>query len=175
MLFRELETERTYLKNISAADREFLYRHFSHAAVNTYLFDAEPPANLNEADAIIALYTAPEPRTLHRWILARKEDGVKLGTCGFHCWEKTESCCDVGYDLFPEYWGNGYMHEALREILRFARTDMSIKKIHACIYPDNHASIRLAEKNGFIFSGAMKDEIFRGKRYPHMMFTLDCI
>jgi ribosomal-protein-alanine N-acetyltransferase len=173
MFFQEMETGRLFLKNISTNDREFIYQMFSNVNVNRYLFDAEPVTDINGADEIIDFFTAPEPRTQHRWILVRKMDGLKLGTCGFHCWDKVDGCCDIGYDLFPDYWGNGYMNEALNKILEFARTDMNIKMIHACVYPDNHASVRLAEKNGFKFQGKMKDEVFRGERYPHKIFSLD--
>jgi ribosomal-protein-alanine N-acetyltransferase len=173
MFFRELETNRLYLKNISPDDRDFIYRQFSDDAVTRFLFDAEPLVDLKGADEIIAFYTQPEPRLQHRWVLVRKSDDAQLGTCGFHCWDKTDSCCDIGYDLFPDYWGNGYMSEALKEILKFAQTDMGIKYIHACIYPDNQASVRLAERNGFIFQGQIKDEIFRDQRYPHNVLTLD--
>lgn len=173
MFFRELETDRLYLKNISLDDRDFIYRQFSDGAVNRYLFDAEPLVDLEGADEIIAFYIQPEPRLQHRWVLVRKMDGAKLGTCGFHCWDRIARCCDIGYDLFPDYWGNGYMSEALTEILKFAQTDMELQHIHACICPDNQASVRLAERNGFIFHGQMKDEIFRDQRYPHKVFTLD--
>ncbi len=65
------------------------------------------------------------------------------------------------------------MNEAVQAILQFACNDMFIEHIYACIYPDNHASIRLAGKKGFAFHGQMKDEIFRGKRYPHKVLSLD--
>ena len=42
MLFKELETDRLILKNISPEDNEFIYTLFSNDQVNKYLFDAEP-------------------------------------------------------------------------------------------------------------------------------------
>lgn len=173
MFFRELETDRLFLKNISLNDREFIFAQFSNNKVNRYLFDAEPCIDIQGADEIIDFYIKPEPRTQHRWIIVRKEDGAKIGTCGFHCWDNLKGYCDVGYDLDPDFWGKGYMSEAMREILTFARCDMKIRHIDACIYPDNHASINLAEKFGFVFTGKMKDEIFRGQKYPHKIFALE--
>ena len=174
MFFRELETNRLFLKNISTKDKDFIFAEFSNDKINLYLFDAEPLTDIQEADEIINFYTQPEPRNQQRWVCVRKSDDVKLGTCGFHCWDKSESRCDVGYELLPDFWGNGYMSEAMREILKFARNDMKIKYINACIYPDNHASINLAKKLGFVFTGEMKNEIFHGEKYPHKILTLDC-
>ena len=173
MFFRELETDRLLLKNISPDDRDFIYRQFSNDEINRYLFDAEPLVDINGADEIIGFYMQPEPRLRHRWILVKKIDGVKMGTCGFHCWDKSIGCCDVGYDLFPDFWGKGYMSEAMRAILAFAGNDMKIRQINACVYVDNIKSIQLVEKLGFIFHGQMKDETFRGRNYPHRILTLD--
>ena len=170
--FKQLETERLLLKNISSDDSDFIFTLFSNEDVNAFLFDAEPVATIQEADEIIADYTKSEPRSIHRWILVRKDDFAKLGTCGFHCWNKEIGECDVGYDLYPDYWGKGYMSEALAAILQFAENEMKVSKVNACIYSENKPSLKLAEKLGFSFVGQMKNEMFRGEEYPHMILTL---
>jgi ribosomal-protein-alanine N-acetyltransferase len=174
VLFRELETDRLLLKNISSTDRDFIFALFSNDTVNKYLFDSEPITDIGGADKIIDFYLLPEPRGHHRWILVRKDDGTRLGTCGFHRWDNCEACCDVGYDLSPGFWGKGYMSEAMQAALGFAKKEMDIKKINACIHIENERSIKLAEKLGFTFDGQMKDEIFLGKEYPHKIFTYKC-
>jgi ribosomal-protein-alanine N-acetyltransferase len=174
MLFKELETNRLFLKNISSEDRDFILAQFSNDEVTRYLYDAEPLTDTQGADEIINFYIQAEPRGQHRWILTRKEDGVKLGTCGFHCWDKSNGVCEIGYDLFPDFFGKGYMVEAMEAIITFARNEMKIKHINACIYPENDKSVNLAERLGFVFTGQTKDEIFREKAYPHKIFTLDC-
>ena len=92
----------------------------------------------------------------------------------FSLLDKSNGCCDIGYDLYPDYGGNGYMIEALKAICAFARSSMKVKSINACIYIDNKKSIKLAEKLGFVFRGQIKDEIFRSTRYAHKILTLDC-
>jgi len=162
-----------YLKNMKSEDRDFVFTQFSCDEVNRYLFDAESLTDVQGADEIIRFYMRPEPRNHHRWILTRKDDGVKMGTCGFHFWNRTEASCDIGYDLHPDFWGKGYMGEAMKAILLFARNDMKVRRINACIYVGNEKSIKLAERHGFVYKGIMKDEVFRGKKYPHKIFTLD--
>ena len=172
MLFKDLETRRLYLRNISKADLDFIYTQFSNDLVNLHLYDVEPVLDIQGADEIIEYYTQPEPRGHHRWILVRKADDVKIGTCGFHGWDRENKCCDIGYDLYPDYWGNGFMFEALLAIIDFAMKDMDIKCINACIYTENEKSFMLAEKLGFQFSGKIKNEIFLGNKYPHKIFSL---
>jgi Acetyltransferases, including N-acetylases of ribosomal proteins len=172
MFFNELETDRLFLKNISMYDREFILEQFSNIEVNRYLFDAEPLIDILGADEIIDFYVQPKPRAQHRWILVRKSDGTKIGTCGFHCWDKLNGCCDIGYDLYPDYWGKGYMGEALRAICAFARSNMKLRSINAGISVNNEKSIKLAEKLGFTFNGSIKNGNFRGEAYPHKIFVL---
>lgn len=170
MIFTQLETSRLFLKNIDQTDRAFIFSQFSDDDVNRYLFDAEPLTNIEEADDIIGFYTVAESRFQHRWILVRKEDGIKIGTCGFHCWDQKNRSIEMGYDLKKDFWGHGYMTEALKEIIDFAVNAMQIKSIQACISVDNSKSIDLIKKLGFVLTGS-KDEHFRGKPYPHHLFT----
>lgn len=170
-MFRPLETERLILKNIGSDDRAFILDMFSDDAVNKYLFDAEPLQNLEEADEIIDFYIQSEPRNQHRWIISRKEDNLKIGTCGFHCWDTNQSIVEIGYDLKKAFHGNGYMTEALQELIEFASNEMEVKTINACIYKENVNSIKLVQKFGFIMTGT-KNETFRGEQYIHHIYSL---
>lgn len=171
MLFNDIKTERLFLKNIAIDDRDFIFSQFSNDVVNKYLFDAEPLTDIQGADEIINFYIEPEPRLQHRWIILRKSDGMKIGTCGFHCWNQRDCKVEVGYDLKEEFWGNGYIQEAMKKIITFAKSEMHIKEISACIYIDNARSIRAIENLGFVLSGSSY-ELFRGKEYLHNRYSL---
>ena len=171
MVFDNLDTERLLLKNIGIEDRDFIFSVFSNDDVNKYLFDAEPLTDILGADEIISFYLETEPKNQHRWIIIRKTDNAKMGTCGFHCWDKDNGKADIGYDLKKDFWGNGYMEEALKQIIEFAHNKMKIKEINACIYVENSKSIRLVKKLGFKVNGS-KNELFRGKEYLHNVYTL---
>jgi ribosomal-protein-alanine N-acetyltransferase len=172
MLFKELETQRLILKNISMEDRDFIYRQFSNDFINRYLFDAEPLIDIQGADEIIDFYLQLEPRLQHQWILVTKE-GEKIGTCGFHCWDTAEGICDMGYDLNPDYCGKGYMIETINAILKFAKNEMKLRKVKACIYPENEKSIKLAKKAGFKYHGDTEIVVFREKEYLHEIYVLE--
>jgi ribosomal-protein-alanine N-acetyltransferase len=172
MFYRELETERLFLRNISIEDREFIFSQFSNNEVTKYLYDAQPVIDIQGADEIINDYLKPEPRGHHRWIIVRKNDNKKIGTCGFHCWDTTLNQCDIGYDLYPDFQRMGYMFEALQEIINFAWNDMKVTCINACIYVDNLPSIRLVEKLGFVYNGQVEDTLFRGTIYHHRIYNL---
>jgi ribosomal-protein-alanine N-acetyltransferase len=172
MFFTNIETERLLLKNISQDDREFIFNQFSNDYIIRFLFDAEPVTDIAGADDIISFYCKPEPRHEHRWILHLKQNDQTIGTCGFHCWNPDEGSVEVGYDLLEPYTGQGYMNEALKAIIEFAKTRMNIRVINACIYTENTSSINLAMRNGFVLTGATKYEVFRGEKYLHNIYAL---
>jgi ribosomal-protein-alanine N-acetyltransferase len=171
LLFRNLETERLFLKNIGCEDRDFIFKHFSDNEVNKYLFDAEPVTDISEADEIISVYLKPEPRNQHRWIIIDKINNIKMGTCGLHKWNKNKAEMDIGYDLGLEFCKKGYMQEALIEVLTFSKNEMGINYINACIFVENIDSIKLIQKLDFKINGTY-NEIFRGKEYLHNIYTL---
>lgn len=172
MFFKEFETDRLILKNISKDDRAFILRQFSNDRINEFLFDAEPLKSLEEADEIIDFYLQPEPREQHRWVLILKSNGCLIGTCGFHCWDRKNNQVDIGYDLQEEHWGQGLMTEALQAILLFAENKMNVEKINAHIYVDNARSIKIAKKLGFIFYGETEICVFRDRKYLHNIYSL---
>ena len=171
LLFTDLETERLLLKSIALDDKGFILSQFSNDTINRYLFDAEPMTSLDDATELINFYMQPEPRLQHRWVIVSKSEKEKIGTCGFHCWNQKDRSVEVGYDLCEAFWGKGYMTEAMKEIISFARNWMGVREIRACIYLDNSKSIILAERLGFIFSGTCH-QAFRDKDYLHNNYSL---
>lgn len=174
VLFMDIETDRLLLKSISAEDRDFIFVQFSDEAVTRYLYDEEPLTNMEGADEIIDSYLKSGSISLSRWILIRKSDNKKMGTCGFHCWNPKENCIDIGYDLQKEFWGNGYMQEALKAVIKLVIQELKVKQINAHIYYENDKSAKLAERLGFKYSGKEYNCSFRGKEYLHRIYSLEC-
>ncbi len=171
-MFCDLETERLYLTCVGPRDRAFMFTQFSDPEVTRYLYDEEPFASPEEADALIAFYTEPEPRAQHRWILRLKDGGEPVGTCGFHCWDPVSGRAELGYDLRPAYQGRGLMTEAARAALAFAKEPMRLRRVDAHIWPENAASVALALRLGFAPSAETAVYAYRGKTYPHAIYPL---
>ena len=170
-MFKKIETDRLLLENISKEDNEFILSQFSDHDVNKYLYDAEPMIDITEANELIDFYMQPEPRGQHRWILVRKSEGIKMGTCGFHCLDMLHKKIDIGYDLKKEFWGNGYMQEAVKASINFIILNFDIHRIDAHIYCENERSIILAKKLDFSFYGESEICVFRGLEYLHHIYT----
>ena len=174
MFFENLETERLILKNVGKDDGNFIYNLFSpgNDEVNRFHPDDAPYKNISEADDEINEYIVPEPRNLHQWIIIRKTDKIKMGSCVFHEWDRRNGKVDIHYDLNRQFWNNGYMQESIKRIVKFAIEKMDIIEINACIDVENIRSINLVKKLGFIENGFKNGLYKNGKKYIDCNYTL---
>ena len=88
--------------------------------------------------------------------LIEKESNVVIGSCGYHNWMKDHNRSEIGYEIFPKYQNQGYMTEALQNIIKIGFDQMNLNRIEALVSPDNLASIKIIEKNGFIQEGVLR-------------------
>jgi ribosomal-protein-alanine N-acetyltransferase len=168
-----LETENLILKPIEMSYKEYIFKQFSNSDVTRFMVDEEPFSKMEEAEKLINSYTVPEPRMQHRWVIIRKSDTVPIGTCGYHNWNTKDNICEIGYDLSPEYWGMGYMTEALRKIITIGFENMDLNRIQAFVHVQNSRSVDLLLRLGFKQEGIVREQFFfRGKYYDHFSFSL---
>ena len=171
-MFVNIETKRLLLKCIDPSDREFIFEEFQNDFINKYLYDEEPMNNIEQADDLIDFYNFQNPRNQNRWVLINKRGNIKMGTCGFHNWDRKKVQAEIVFELLQQYNGKGYMADAVEAIIEFARNMMKVDKIVATVYIDNSSCTRLLEKFGFIKIG--KEEcLFRGSIYLHDVYELE--
>jgi [ribosomal protein S5]-alanine N-acetyltransferase len=80
---------------------------------------------------------------------------------------------NVGYFVAREYNGRGLATRAVAEVVRFAFEEAGLHRLEAGTLPDNHASQRVLEKNGFVrFGLAHKLLQIDGQWRDHVLFEL---
>jgi [ribosomal protein S5]-alanine N-acetyltransferase len=132
------------------------------------LDDAQAMTRLLEGDTALALQTAtmPIPYNIEaaRHFLATadlqsifaivvKEELV--GMIGL-----IPSCepVEIGYWIGRVHWGRGYASEAIRLLFQEARR-RGITRLAAEVFPDNPASMRVLQKNGFVNLGKVQRDL----------------
>ncbi len=63
---------------------------------------------------------------------------------------------EIGYWLCKEYWGKGYMTEAVSLMLKYCFEYLNLRKVFAKVFESNIASIKVLEKNGFKYTGKFR-------------------
>lgn len=64
-----------------------------------------------------------------------------------------ESCIQVGYLLYPEYWGRGYATEMAIRVLRYGFETLGLPQIVAITDLENLASQHVLQKSGLLRKG----------------------
>lgn len=106
------------------------------------------------------------------WGIARKEDNLLIGTCGFYR-GFADGKGELGCVLMPNFQGKGYMTEALQLVIGFGIEQMRLDSIFAITSSKNEKAIHLLEKLNFVKVENMKDDMLMYRlahfsiQYPH--------
>jgi len=104
---------------------------------------------------------------IERWLVRWEENGIGhfsvehdgrvVGRVGFLVWDAdswvvssyaraAEPVTELGWTIAQRHWGNGYATEAALALRTWAYAEAGIESLISMIHPENHRSIRVAEK-----------------------------
>lgn len=149
MKYQPFETERLTFRLLTLDDLEAVYRQFSDPDMCRYF--SEPPCDREEARAIIEQYQYSAGKDHLRYGLFEKHSGAFIGTCGYHYWDPERKQVEIGYDIWKEYWREGYISEALPVLIDLCFASLDVTCVYALIHPENTASIASVRKFSFVF------------------------
>lgn len=83
------------------------------------------------------------------WAVTEKDNNKCIGIMGFYRTQPEHFRSELGYMILPEYWGKGYVTEAVKTLLDFAFNTLNFHSIEAVIDSRHTVSERVLQKNGF--------------------------
>ncbi len=114
----------------------------------------------NEAKAAVAgmIRECEMPFAFH-WVITKDEQVIGR----IKAWDVDpyNGHLQLGYDVGPEYRGNGYMTEAVQAVVRFLITEAKVHRIFCSVRVGNLASCRVCEKCGMQLEGVMRQHYQR--------------
>lgn len=108
--------------------------------------------------------STPRPRTL-AWHARLRGDSAVIGFAGFVRWNHDHHRSEVFYGVEPTHRAKGIAGEALSRLLDFGWSELGLHRAEAHMDPENTASIRIAEKLGFVREGRFRESHFSQGRY----------
>lgn len=164
--YPKLETTRLVLRALRMEDADFIFKEWSDPEVTYYMRDEEPLKLREQAEERLRSLQTPDNSAIPMWWKVEiKEGGHLIGTCGYFRWDKQHHRVEVGYDLRPEYWGQGLMPEALQVFIRFGFEEMKLNRIEATTHIENQRSQRVLVKLGFQKEGVLREYYCRDGIY----------
>ena len=146
-----LETERLFLREITAADAVIAYELNLDPEVIRYTGD-DPFDSIEEARQFLQSYDHYEKYGFGRWGVIRKEDGEFLGWCGLKYTADLDEY-DIGFRFFKKHWNKGYATEAAKACIELGFREHGMTVIVGRAMKENTGSVRVLEKIGLTFTG----------------------
>ena len=94
-------------------------------------------------------WSKESPRCKFQLAITDRSNGVLLGDCGVRTENIESRRGDIGYELSPVYWGQGFASEAVRVILQVGFEHLGLDEIEAICVVANKRSVRLLHRLGF--------------------------
>lgn len=172
-MFPVLETERLNLREITKEDAEGIFACFSNGNVTRY-YGEETLHHIAQAEKFVDFFSKNyEAKRGIRWGIEIK--GIKkiIGTIGFNAWSPKHKRAEIGYEIHPDYWRQGYSSEALSTILSYGFDVMGLSRIGAVVFLENEASNQMLLKHGFQKEGILRDYIVQnGTSHDTYVYSL---
>lgn len=169
-LFPEFTTERLILRQLNFADKKAIFRLRSNKEINK-LIERETPKNLNQAEGFIqTCYDEFEKQRRIFWAIISTDYNQLIGSIVFHNIDLENSYAEIGYELDPDYHGEGFMSESLETVLDFGKNELNLTTIEAFTHYNNTPSIALLEKHQFELYTEKKDEKVADNRIYRLSF-----
>lgn len=114
-----------------------------------------PPDRIREiADRTLRMW---DEHGFGPWAAVERSTGRWVGRIGLnllHDWPEPDKW-EIGFELSPEFWGQGLATEGARESLRFGFDDVGLRRIISVTRVDHAASRRVMEKCGLTFQAEL--------------------
>ena len=168
---KALETERLLLRGWRREDLDDLYE-FARYRDAGILQGWKPHENREESrEKLDAMISDPE-----NWAIELKENGKAIGWIKMAPDENRGKYYAkyVSYVLSKDYWGRGYMTEALNRIIRYAFEEQKVDLLSAFHYPHNVRSGRVLKRCGFQYETTLEktQEHYDGQVFDAVCYSL---
>lgn len=172
------ETERLKLRVLTSSYAEQVLEFYQN---NKHYFNIWEPSRVRNfytrdfqrASLSYEYHEIIKSRFLRFWIFEKSDDERIIGCICFQNFQKGSlMSCTVGYKVDEAYTRQGYATEALEKCMDIIFNELHFHRIEAMIHPLNISSIKLVERNGFMFEGIAKSCIkLNNKWIDHLRYA----
>ncbi|HQB79612.1 Acetyltransferase (GNAT) domain protein [anaerobic digester metagenome] len=157
------------LRPWTRSDIESVTRHANNINILKYMTDGFP--NSNDKWKSFIEFAIQDKSILY---LAIEVDGQAVGGIGVSPKKDVmRKNAELGYWLSEDYWGQGIMTRAIREIVTIAFAKFDINRIYATPYENNYASHRILEKVGFVLEARFEKVVFKnGELLDELIYAM---
>lgn len=143
--------------------------NFNSSIDNLTFVPRSPIKTIDEAEALLSKFLKSiEDKTAIWWTFCSVKSGKPFGYGGLFEIDLENKRAEIGYGLLKEYWGRGFASSILEIITKYGFEELNLHRIYGLVDPENKASLRVLEKNGYLKEGTMHNYYFARNRFFDM-------
>jgi ribosomal-protein-alanine N-acetyltransferase len=155
---KELETERLILRKFNASDAEDMFNNWANDPEVTKYMTWCTHKNVEETKNIISKWIESyKTASSYIWGIVIKSTGELIGSISVTKIKEEKLLFEIGYCIGRKWWGNGYVLEALKEVIRYSFNEIGVNRIEAVHHIDNVNSGKVMLKAGMKYEGRLRD------------------
>lgn len=148
------KTDSLIIRPYKIKDIKLFYKYTKDKEMTKYLTCGNNRTYEQAAKFVTGAMRLNEINNETRFVIADKDTDKLVGAISVYFGENSDKI-ELGYWIGKEHWGNGYITSAIKEIIERLRVITEIKEAYLEIIIGNKASIRAAEKAGFVHDGEL--------------------
>lgn len=170
----KLETERLILRDFVKDDWQRVLGYQSDPLyLRYYEWTERTPEAVQEFVGWFLDHQKQKPRIKFQLAIVLKSTNQLIGNCGIRMDKTNALQADIGYELDPKHWNQGYATEAAHAIVDFGFSTFGLHRVWSWCVADNVGSAHVLEKLGMRLEGHLREnEYYRGRWWDTLMYAI---
>ena len=170
----KLETERLILRDFVEDDWHAMLAYSSDPLYLRYNSSIEgTEERVKEFLGWFISQQRQEPRIKFQLAVTLKSNTMLIGNCGVRMDEVNSVEANIGYELDPKHWNNGYATEAASAIVDFGFNRFGVHRIWADCIAENTGSAHVLEKLGMKLEGRLREhKYFKDRWWDTLIYAI---
>lgn len=154
----KMKSERIILKELKYDDLDFMYKLASEPLVYFYEEDEVPSKEETYKKYSKKISRMEEGQDKYLiFVIHILPEEVPIGEVFIQLnWEEMREW-EIGYEIHPDYWGNGYATEAVKLLLNYSFENLKAHKVVGFCNAHNKKSARVMERVGMKRDGLLRE------------------
>ncbi|MFI5345961.1 MAG: GNAT family N-acetyltransferase [Elusimicrobiota bacterium] len=174
VLNARLETRHLVLEPLAAAHAPAMFARLKDDALYVWISAAPPESvgHLQKRWERLESRLAPAgDKAWLNWAVRQASDGAYVGKMDAEV-DAANIATNIGYLIFPAFWGRGYASEAVAAVIEHLRRH-GVEELRATVTSGNTASTRVLEKSGFVRTRVIpENDVIRGVKHDDIEYVL---
>ncbi len=170
----KLETERLILRDFVKDDWQQVLEYQSNPLyLRYYEWTERTPEAVQEFVGWFLDHQKQKPRIKFQLAIVLKSTNQLIGNCGIRMDKANAPQADIGYELDPKHWNQGYATEAAHAIVDFGFSTFGLRRVWSWCVAANLGSAHVLEKLGMRREGHLREnEYYRGRWWDTLIYAI---